>query len=90
MKRLPEFRPPVVDEMRRMWVRYELADPDIHRLLLEIVRLRNVLDEVERLRQTIDRVWKADVGSQLVGLETLRCLLQQERVRIGILGRRAL
>jgi hypothetical protein len=41
---------------------------------------------LKTLRAAIDRAWKADVGGQLVGLETLRVRLQEERVRIGIIN----
>jgi len=78
-----DFRPPHLDEMRDLWRRY--PDEDVRRLLLEINHLRAVLTEIENLRAAIDRAWKADVGGQLVGLEVLRCRLQEERVRIGIL-----
>jgi hypothetical protein len=70
--------------MRELWRKY--PDPDVRRLLLEINHLRAVLHEVESLRVAIDRAWKADVGGQLVGLERLRCRLQEERVRLGILS----
>jgi hypothetical protein len=85
-KELPNFRAPQLAEMRTMWLRYENSDPDAQRLLLEIVHLRDVLQEIERLRAAIDRTWKADVGGQLVGLENLRSLLQRERNRIGLLA----
>ena len=39
------------------------------------------------LRQSIDRAWKAKAGGQLVALERLRCLLQDERERDGIITR---
>lgn len=77
------FNPPQTAEMRALWRKH--ADPDIRRLLLEIHHLRNVLKEVEDLRVTIDRVWKEDVGGQLVALEKLRYLLLAERVRTGLL-----
>jgi hypothetical protein len=78
-----DFRPPITVEMRELWRAY--PDPDVRRLLLEIVHLRRLLGEIETLRQAIDRAWKAEAGGQLVGLEALRCRLQEERVRIGII-----
>lgn len=78
------FRPPIVEEMRELWLKHR--DPDVRRLLLEIHHLRGVLVEVESLRESIDRVWKDEVGGQLVALYQLRCRLQEERVRIGILS----
>jgi hypothetical protein len=61
------------------WRRY--ADPDVRRLLLEIQHPRGVLNEVESLRVSVDRVWKEEVGGQLVTLYHLRCLLQREQKR---------
>ncbi|CAH2802820.1 MAG: hypothetical protein PPHEINF_5375 [uncultured Paraburkholderia sp.] len=70
--------------MRELWNRHR--DPDVWRLLLEIAHLRRVLTEIETLRAAIERSWKDEVGGQLAGLHMLRCRLQEERVRIGILG----
>jgi hypothetical protein len=68
--------------MRLLWRTY--PDPNVRRLLREIVHLRGVLAEVESLRQSIDRVWKDEVGGQLVALYHLRVRLQTERERGGI------
>jgi hypothetical protein len=67
--------------MRLLW--RACADPNVRRLLREIVHLRRVLAEVESLRQSIDTVWNEEVGGQLVALYTLRIRLQAERERIG-------
>jgi hypothetical protein len=80
-RRTVDFVPPQTGEMRRLWRKH--ADPDIRRLLLEIDHLRRVLKEVEALRATVDRMWKEDVGGQLVALEKLRYLLVAERIRTG-------
>jgi hypothetical protein len=76
-----DFAPPTLEEMRLLWRAY--PDPDVRRLLREIVHLRRVLAEVESLRQSIDTVWKEEVGGQLVALYQLRIRLQGERERIG-------
>lgn len=83
MSTCSNFRPPIVEEMRELWLKHR--DPDVRRLLLEINHLPAVLTEIENLRAAIDRAWKADIGGQLVGLEVLRCRLREEPVRIGIL-----
>lgn len=84
---LPDFRPLHVSALRALWRKYP-RNRDVQDLILEIMRSRRVLARIERLRVTIDRVWKDDVGSQLVALEELRCLLQDERTRVGILSDR--
>ena len=77
-----DFAPPTLEEMRLLWRAY--PDPNVRRLLREIAHLRKVLAEVESLRESIDRIWKDEVGGQLVALYHLRIRLQAERVRIGI------
>jgi ATP phosphoribosyltransferase regulatory subunit HisZ len=78
-----DFAPPTFEEMRLLWRAY--PDPNVRRLLREIAHLRKVLAEVESLRESIDRVWKDEVGGQLAALYHLRIRLQAERVRIGII-----
>jgi hypothetical protein len=39
------FAPPLTVEMHELWREY--SDPDIRRLLLEVVHLRGVLGEIE-------------------------------------------
>lgn len=63
-----DFAPPTIEEMRLLWRAY--PDPDVRRLLREVAHLRRVVSEVESLRQSIDTVWKEDVGGQLVALYT--------------------
>lgn len=70
--------------MRQLWRKH--ADPDIRRLLLEIDHLREVLKHIEHLHASVDRVWKDEVGGQLVALEKLRPLLVAERIRTGLLS----
>ncbi|CAH2942368.1 MAG: hypothetical protein PPHERAN_5539 [uncultured Paraburkholderia sp.] len=50
---MPDFRPPITEEMRELWNRHR--DPDVWRLLLEIAHLRRVLTEIETLRAAIER-----------------------------------
>jgi len=81
---LPDFSPPVDTEMRALW--HRCADPDVRRVILEVQHLRAVLLDVEQFRAAIDTVWKKDVGGQLVALQRLRYLLQNERMRYGMLS----
>jgi hypothetical protein len=80
---LPDFQPLWRRELRELWRKY--PQDDVRRLILEIMRSREVLADIDSMRASIDRAWKADVGGQLTGLERLRVLLQQERVRVGII-----
>ncbi|WP_172820438.1 hypothetical protein [Burkholderia vietnamiensis] len=48
-------------------------------LIIEIVRMRRVLDEAEHYREIVQQVWKEDTGgAHLVALYKLRRLLQDE------------
>jgi hypothetical protein len=78
IKRLPAFESPSKDELRAHWERYA-DDPFAQRCLLEIVRLRRQMNELERLRLAALAAWTAEVGdSQQVALYKMRLLLQQE------------
>lgn len=81
----PDFRPPTLEEMRLLWRSY--PDPNVRRLLREIAHLRDVLEEVDSLRQSIERAWHAEAGGQLAALYRLRIRLQQERERLGAIVR---
>lgn len=75
-KREPESIPPSLASMRDIWRKY--PDPEIRNLLLEIHRMRRVLHDAREFQRSISRVWAAEVGGKLVGLEQLRILLGKE------------
>ncbi|MFL9997897.1 hypothetical protein PQR34_42515 [Paraburkholderia sediminicola] len=54
--------------------------------MLEIVRMRDLFDEVESDRVVVQRCWEVDVGDQLVALEKLRVLMMQKVSMRGLLG----
>jgi aromatic ring-cleaving dioxygenase len=76
-KRLPDFESPSRDELRSHWATYA-DDPFAQRCLLEIVRLRRQMGELERLRLAALAAWTAEVGGHQVALYKMRLLLQQE------------
>ncbi|MEZ7523996.1 hypothetical protein [Burkholderia vietnamiensis] len=79
---LPDLTPPSIEELRDLWRQY----PDGHevrRLIVEIVRAREVIREAEGYRQIVQKVWNEESGgSHLVALYKLRLLLQDEVRRI--------
>jgi len=81
MPKLPDFTPPPTEELRELYRKHD--DPDIRRLILEIVHLRQVLLNVEDFRKVIDSGWKETMGGELAGLYRLRIFLQAERIRAG-------
>lgn len=77
-KPLPEIVTPSTRELREFWRSYP-NDEVVRRLIIEVVRLRRQIEEVEYYRQCIQRVWNEDTGgSHLVALYKLRVLLQDE------------
>ncbi|MGU7780545.1 hypothetical protein [Burkholderia sp. PU8-34] len=81
-KHLPPIQSPTVEELRELWRQY----PDGHevrRLIIEILRAREVIREADGYRQIVQKVWNNESGgSHLVALHKLRLLLQDE-VRRG-------
>lgn len=74
---LPDVATPSTRELRELWRRY--PDDQVRRLILEIVRLRHQLEDVESYRKCIQQVWNEDTGgSHLVALLKLRALMQEE------------
>ncbi len=83
-KPLPPFEAPTYAELRRLWAAY--PDKQVRRLILEIEHLRRVIDRAEGYREVINRAWKDETGSQLVGLHSLHLLLAEARGRSGLQG----
>lgn len=83
---LPPFDFPTVYDLRRLW-RERRDDPEARNLILEIVRTRRQMREIQRLYEVIDKCWKADVGGNLVALENLRVLLLEESWRDGAMDK---
>lgn len=77
-KELPYFECPTAQQLRAIWQRYPEGH-EVRALVLEIVRARRQFAEAERLRKSIQSVWKEDTGgTHLVALHQLRLLLQDE------------
>jgi len=79
-KQLPEFESPLHDELVELYRRER--DPDIRRVILEVVRARRLMGEIDDLFQAI----RAEYKDGLVAMYKLRCLLQNERWRVGEFG----
>jgi hypothetical protein len=78
---LPPFRPATLDELRTLWRKH--PDPAIQRLVLEVVRSREVIAEVDHLYKTIHQAWRGTVGGNLTALHLLQKLLDTERERLA-------
>ncbi|WP_206148963.1 hypothetical protein [Burkholderia sp. Tr-20390] len=79
-KPLPDFESPAHSELVALYRRER--DPDVRRAILEIVRVRRMMTEIESLTATI----RAEYGDKLVALYMLRTLLRNERQRTGEIG----
>lgn len=77
IKPLPEFDSPMHAELVELYRRDR--DPDVRRVILEVVRARRVMGEIEDLYRAIRNEYK----DALVAMNVLRCLLQKERWRVG-------
>ena len=80
-RKLPEFVPVTLLDLRRIWTEHE--DQDIRRLTLEVERYRRVMAEIDRLYLTVHQAWRDEVGGELVALHLLKQVLYIERERLA-------
>lgn len=78
---LPPFKTVTADELRALWRAY--PDPDVRRVILEVVRYRRVVREVDSLYASIHRSWRSSVGGNLVALHQLHGVMNREKGRLG-------
>lgn len=77
---LPPFRPVTLDELRALWSRQ--PDPDTQRLVLEVVRYRQLIAEIDHLYKLTHQAWRDTVGGNLAALHLLQKALAAERERL--------
>jgi hypothetical protein len=56
------------------------GNPDVRTLLLEIKRMHHVLRSVDDNRETIEKVWKEQLGTPIIAFHIVRSLLSLEPV----------
>lgn len=78
--KLPPFRPVTQDELRAIWSHH--TAPDIRRLVLEIVRYRDLIADIDKLYKTTHQAWRDSFGGNLVALHLLQQLMTLERERL--------
>jgi hypothetical protein len=54
--------------------------------VLEVIRLRDLIVEIDHYRESAERSWKEEGLGQLVALYQFRILMQAERSRTGYLS----
>ena len=78
-RELPSFEAVTKMELRDLWKRH--ADPDIRRLILEVVRYRDVMNEIDGLYKSTHQAWREQVGGNQVALHMLMQIMTIERQR---------
>jgi hypothetical protein len=81
---LPDFGSPTTERLRELYRRSN--DELVRRTVLEVIRLRDLVAEIDDYRETIHKCWAEETHSRLVALENLRVLMQRERSRMGLLS----
>lgn len=79
LHQLPPFEPVTMAELRRLYSR--ATDPEVKRLILEVVRYRQVMADIDRYCTTIQHAWRDNVGGNLVALHLLHGVMSKERLR---------
>src|SRR5690606_28998584 len=69
--------PLTLNELRDIQTR-RLDDADVRALLWEVKRLKDLIRLADEHRQSIEKVWKEEVGGHMVGIWELRVLLSNE------------
>lgn len=78
---LPPFRPHTLGELRALWAQH--PDPEIQRLVLEVVRSREIIGEIDQLYKVTHQAWRDTAGGNLVALHLLQKILDTERERLN-------
>lgn len=78
--KLPFFATVTEPELRALWTQHQ--DQDIRRLVLEVVRYRQVIKEIDELHRSIHQAWRDQVGGNLVALHMLFQVMTTERLRL--------
>lgn len=76
---LPPFRSVTQPELRAFWMKH--PHPDVRRLILEVESYLRAMLEIDRLYESIQQAWSAEVGGELVALYMLKRIVFNERMR---------
>ena len=85
---LPEMPSPSIAELRRLWRQHRTDsehDETIRRLVIDVLRLRELVVELDGLFGAVHRARREETRSNLVALERARVVFMQERSRNGAL-----
>ena len=84
-KPLPDFSSPSTKELKATWKKYCAGpDKDVERLLFEVVRLRQLVRELDVEFGIVQKVWGEMGGGHLVAMYNMRLIFTGERSRMGV------
>lgn len=79
-KSLPPFEPVTDAELRRYW---NTCTPEgARRLVLEVVRYRHLIAEIDDLYEAVQKAWFRETHSHLFALIEFKRLMGRERFRV--------
>jgi hypothetical protein len=81
--KLPEFPSPTTEQLRAIYAR---SDQDVRNVVLEVIRLRQLIVEADAYRETVEKCWQEEGLGQLVALYQFRLLMQTERSMMGFIS----
>lgn len=79
-RELPTFDTVTQSELRTLWQQH--ANRDIRRLILEVVRYRRVIKEIDDLYKCVHQAWREEFGGNLTALHLLLQIMTIERQRL--------
>lgn len=79
-RELPPFEPFTMAELRALYA--QRPDQTVQRLVLEIVRYRQVMAEIDGLYKVTHAAWRSDQGDNLIALNMLQVVMNKERQRL--------
>ena len=84
-KPLPDFSSPSTRELKAARKKYCTGpDKDVERLLFEVVRLRQLVRELDEDFGIVQKVWGEMGNEHLVAMYNMRLLFTNERSRMGV------
>lgn len=83
-RNLPAFKSPTTERLREL---YRTSNDEwVRCTVLEVIRLRDLIIEIDSFRECVEKCWKEEGLGQLVALYQFRILMQTERSRMGFLS----
>lgn len=79
-RQLPYFEPFTLAELRSLYAQH--PNKTIQRLVLEVVRYRQVITEVDQLYKHTHQAWRHHVGGDLTALHMMQIIMNKERQRL--------